>query len=363
MADFVFSKGFWVTCDILRMKEGDFVQKEIRQKGDVLNHEGVITPGYSTHEYLRYSRAMVKAKPFRLKEWDFYQIEDEHGRFVLQLTYGHASYIGQIGVMMFDVARQEWLINESVLIPMATKRMNLPESAQENHEIVYEKGDFKVHFQCLNGQRSLRFQSPHFTCALHLQPLIDDVLVINIPFDDSPQHFYYNYKQNCMQVTGTITYAIDHIWHAKTLDDCRYYAILDWGRGVWPFHNEWFWSNGQGMVEGQLFGFNLGCGFGNTSAATENIFFYDNKPHKLGQVTITHEENFMAPWTLRDEEGRCDLRMIPEFDRITKDKILFVDNCTHQVFGRFYGTVTLDDERRLMVDGLPAFAEHAVNNW
>ncbi|MEG1699211.1 MAG: DUF2804 family protein [Oscillospiraceae bacterium] len=43
--------------------------------------------------------------------------------------------------------------------------------------------------------------------------------------------------------------------------------------------------------------------------------------------------------------------------------MLFVDNCCHQMFGEFSGKAVLDDGTVLEVKGLPAFAEHAVNNW
>ena len=36
-------------------------------------------------------------------------------------------------------------------------------------------------------------------------------------------------------------------------------------------HNEWYWSNGSGRLDGEMFGFNLGCGFGNTDTASENL--------------------------------------------------------------------------------------------
>ena len=71
----------------------------------------------------------------------------------------------------------------------------------------------------------------------------------------------------------------------------------------------------------------------------------------------------MAPWRLTDEEGRLELVMTPTWDRTTKTKVLFIDNCCHQVFGRFDGFAVLDDGTRLEIRELYAFAEHAVNNW
>jgi hypothetical protein len=112
-----------------------------------------------------------------------------------------------------------------------------------------------------------------------------------------------------------------------------------------------------------MFGFNLGCGFGDPSAATENILFYDGTAHKLAAVHFDLGSDYMAPWHLYDDEGRLDLVFTPVYDRTTKTKLLWVDNCCHQMFGSFRGFAVLDDGRRLSVENLISFAEHAVNNW
>ena len=133
------------------------------------------------------------------------------------------------------------------------------------------------------------------------------------------------------------------------------FGLLDWGRGVWPFHNEWYWSNGTGTVDGKIFGFNLGTGFGNTSQATENMLFYNGKYHKLGRVHFDLDTEYMKPWRLYDDEGRLDLTLTPCYDRTTRMKVLFVDNCCHQMFGGFSGRAVLDDGTVLQIDDLQAF--------
>ena len=132
---------------------------------------------------------------------------------------------------------------------------------------------------------------------------------------------------------------------------------------MWPFHNEWYWSNGTGMVNGKIFGFNLGTGFGNTSQATENMLFYDGGYCKIGRVRFERQADYNQPWHLYDEEGRLDLTLDPLYDRTTRTKVLFIDNCCHQMFGGFSGQAVLDDGTVLPIKNLPAFAEHAVNNW
>ena len=76
-----------------------------------------------------------------------------------------------------------------------------------------------------------------------------------------------------------------------------------------------------------------------------------------------NREDYMQPWKIRDREGRLDLVLTPCYDRTTKVKMLWVDNCCHQIFGTFRGTAVPDDGTVLNVHDIVSFAEHAVNNW
>lgn len=332
------------------------MQTHITKPGSVLNERGEIHAGYSERAVLSYKRSAIKAPFYRIKEWDFYQIQDNNK--CLQLTLGHASYAGQMSVMLFDYKKGEMLADFGTILVLPFSRLHLPESAEADSVVEYKKGKMRLSFRTQGKTRYLSFTSPGFEAEITLERKIDDSLVINVPFDEYKTAFYYNQKINCMSACGTV-----RCKDTQYTFDKDAYGLLDWGRGVWPFHNEWYWSNGTGLVGGELFGFNLGCGFGNTSAATENMLFYKGVCHKLGEVHFDLGTEYMKPWHLYDDEGRLDLTLKPEYDRTTKMKVLFVDNCTHQMFGDFSGTAVLDSGETLKIDALPAFAEHAVNNW
>ena len=336
------------------------MQTQITKPGPVLREDGSPVAGYTTQELLRYDRKAIRAKPWRIKEWDYYQVSDS--RYCLQMTYGHASYVGQVSILLFDFRKGEVLAKKSRLIPLPFGSMKLPASASRDSAVEYNKNKIFLRFEKQGTKRHLLCRWEDFQADVTLSPLIPHAMVINVPFPGNPRQFYYNHKINGMEALGTISWGQEKhtlVWGEQE----PAYGLLDWGRGVWPFSNEWFWSSGSGMAEGSLLGFNLGCGFGDTSKATENIFFYEGKAHKLGEVVISHQKDWMAPWRLIDREGRCDLTMTPLYDRTTRDKALFVNNCCHQVFGLFNGTLVLDDGSSLLVEDLPAFAEHAVNNW
>ncbi|MFR8664298.1 MAG: DUF2804 domain-containing protein [Ruthenibacterium sp.] len=331
-------------------------QQEIKTPGYVLDSRGVIQPGWAPRAVQTYRRADIKASPLRIKEWDFYQVSDREK--CLQFTFGHASYAGQAGIMLFDFKKGEMIADISKLIPFPFGSLHLPENAEEDSDVTYDKQGVHLRFKTEGETRFLSFSAPDFEATITLERTMPFSTVIQTPFKESPRMFYYNQKINCMTARGRAVYK----GRTYTFGEDAF-GLLDWGRGVWPYHNEWYWSNGTGPVAGQLFGFNLGRGFGDTSKATENMLFYGGEVTKLGQVHFDLGTAYMKPWHLYDDEGKLDLTLTPSFDRTTRIKALVVNNCCHQMFGMFEGAAVLADGTRLQIEELPAFAEHAVNNW
>ena len=102
---------------------------------------------------------------------------------------------------------------------------------------------------------------------LHLTDAPKESMVIVTPFKDHPEAFYYNQKINCMRVEGNIRLGSKEY----ICDPADTFAVLDWGRGVWTYDNTWYWGSASGLADGVPFGFNIGYGFGDTSAASENV--------------------------------------------------------------------------------------------
>lgn len=332
-------------------------QRMFTEPGPVLDAAGRPVAGYSTRPVLRYDRSAIRASAFRIKEWDFYQISNRN--LCLQFTYGHASYAGEVSIMFFDFRTGKWIERFDHMLALPFGRLHMPPDADADQTLAFDKGGVYMEYSVKAGVRTLRCKKDDFETEIVLRRENPEAVLINIPFAEKPTQFYYNHKINCMRAEGWAKKAGE----TYTFSPAESFGLLDWGRGVWPFHNEWYWSNGTGLVNGQVFGFNLGCGFGDTGAATENMLFYEGKAHKLGRVRITHEADWMAPWLLTDEEERIALTLTPTYDRTTRTKLLFIDNECHQVFGRFDGFAVLDDGRKLDISELYAFAEHAVNNW
>ena len=242
--------------------------------GDLLNENGeLIECGYATKLLKNYDRKAIKAKKWRIKEWDYYLVTNED--FGIAFTIADNGYMGLISASFLDFKkRTERTISPMVVMPMG--KMHMPPTS-ETGDVHFENKKVELSYYHEEGGRRLVLNMPNFENGF---PLIADILLTDIPedsmviatpFKEDPKAFYYNQKIVGMRAQGLIIHQGVEI----EVNPEKTFGILDWGRGVWTYENTWYWGAGNGLIDGKVFGFNIGYGFGDTSAATENMIFYE----------------------------------------------------------------------------------------
>lgn len=343
------------------------MQHEITRRVPLLDERGQLTePGYAKRMLWDYRRSAVKAGKLRIKEWDYYYIGND--RCGLALTVADNSYMGLDSISLLDFQERRQ-ITASPMRWLTLGKTGMPESSEYGDVDVTGK-NYGLHFKNQGDKRVLIAQMEKFGpmgslyAKIELTDMPDESMVIATPFD-KPGHFYYNQKVNCMRAAGEVVY------DQKTykFDPADSFAVLDWGRGVWTYHNTWYWGSASGLIDGVRFGFNIGCGFGNTAAATENMLFYDGKAHKLGRVEFNiptgenGRDDFMSRWSFTSDDGRFEMDFAPILDRASCTDVKLIKSDQHQVFGRFSGTAVLDDGTRIRLKDFMGFAEKVENKW
>ncbi|QBJ95753.1 DUF2804 domain-containing protein [Rhodococcus sp. ABRD24] len=345
------------------------------QPGELLDARGRLAEaGWASAEIRRYDRSAVSAPSWRIKEWDYYCIlTPDHG---LALTVADNGYMGLLGVSWLDFrARRE--CTENIVLPFPMGRMGLPASA-DTGDVVVDRKQMRLAFRHADGGRLLTVDHPGFDGgrglrgAVHLGPpatapsgrsagSAPDRMVIATPFPKAPKAFYYNQKINCLPARGEIIVGTTTF----EFDPATAFGVFDWGRGVWTYDNTWYWGSASGVVDGRPFGFNIGYGFGDTSAASENMVFVDGVAHKLDRVTFHLPEGTYdgAPWKFSSNDGRFEMLFEPIIDRAASTDLKVLRSIQHQVFGRFTGHVVLDDGSQVQVADLLGFAEEVRNRW
>jgi len=339
------------------------INHEITSVQPLLNKDGSLRePGWSRKQYQVYDRNKVKASKLRIKEWDYYLVLNED--FAGAFTISDDGYIGLQSVSLLNF-KEGWEHTETILNPFPMGRLKMPGTSSSG-DCVYRDKRLQMRFLNEWGKRRIIcdfakfYKGREFHCEIELEQPEMDTMVIATPWKEKKKAFYYNQKINCMRASGFMEY------DGKTyhfLPD-RDFGTLDWGRGVWTYDNRWYWGSGNAVINGKPFGFNIGYGFGDTSAASENMVFYDGVGHKLSQVLFhIPEDDYLKPWKFSSDDGRFEMDFRPVLDRAARTNALIIETDQHQVFGRMSGTVILDSGEKLEIKDMMCFAEDVHNRY
>ena len=343
------------------------MQHEITTRRPLLDERGRLTePGYTKGLLMDYDRNAIKGGALRIKEWDYYLIANND--YAVALTIADNSYMGLDGISLLDF-RKPWQHTSNVMSFMTLGKRHLPASSSKG-DVSNGTKKYSIRFKHNGDHRILSFHMDNFldgkpiSGEIRLENPEQESMVIVTPFAEKDTAFYYNQKINCLPASGSVEFDGQTYIFAKESS----FGVLDWGRGVWTYDNVWYWGSASGLADGVPFGFNIGYGFGDTSAASENMIFYGGKAHKLSQVTFNipmkdGKEDYMSPWTFTSDDGRFEMDFVPVIDRASCTDVKLICSDQHQVFGRFTGKAVLDDGKEIYIKDFLGFAEKVHNKW
>ena len=336
------------------------------KEGPLLDDKGnLCEAGYAFSLVKTYDRNKIKANKTRIKEWDYYYIGNNKQGIALTIDDNYLYGLGSVSILDFENKKY---ITKSSMKFFTKGKVNFPSSSKEGN-IIWEDKNYYLHFENKDKKRTLDVkvknydQDMPFEAHFELVETMDDSMVIATPFNKK-KHFYYNEKKNCMIASGYYIFGDNKVIFNS--EDTR--AILDWGRGVWTYKNTWYWSGLSGLFDKKEVGFNLGYGFGDTSAASENMLFYDKKAYKLNDVEFIIPKDqkgkydYLKPWKIRSKDGNIDLDFTPILDRSDNTDFLILKSLQHQVFGIFNGTIKTG-QLIVKFDNIVSFAERVTNYW
>jgi hypothetical protein len=342
------------------------MQNEILKRGPLLTEEGSLAnPGWARDLILDYKRSAVKANKLRIKEWDYYCIINHATKKAIALTVADNSYMGLLSATYLDL-NEPTQITKTKIKAFTNGKYNLPETSKSGNISVIQDGLF-IRFEKNGTDRILKVECKdlHKGCNLKAeitlyQPEDMDTMVIATPFSKDKKAFYYNQKINCMEASGELYFGEERVVFERK----NSFGVLDWGRGVWTYSNTWYWGSTSGLIDNVPFGFNIGYGFGDTSKATENMVFYNNKAHKLTDVTFhIPKDDYLKPWKFTSSDNRFEMDFTPIIDRNSNTNLVVLQSLQHQIFGLFSGRVILDGGEEIYIKNLLGFAEEVMNKW
>lgn len=342
------------------------VQREYTEPTQLLAHDGtLLSPGWARHNVFEYDRNKVR-HPMRRKEWDFYQISN--GKLMLQLSFANISLGGYISAVLVDLEHGKKLFAPTAFFLGGKDKYILPPKGDEPNYVKMTVGDAEFEFDTKETTRTLYFKQGQYEvrAQMDIMPGLENITTV-LPFKGYPDRYFMTTKQNCMPCECTYTAGDKTYFFSKEDTFCS----LDWGRVHTPYSLVWYWGNGSTYLydekgEKHIFGFEITWGIGDESNATETCLFYDGKAHKIGAVDVEYfpkPDRYMKPWHFVSEDGRFDMTMTPFFDNHGDTNAVVMRMHSHQVHGKWNGTVTLDDGTKLEIKDMYAFCEYVENRW
>jgi hypothetical protein len=312
-------------------------------------------------ENARFYRLARPFQAFRLKRWDYYGVTTPE--FFFSATLAHLGYAGTVFVYTLDFASGD-LREETLLVPLG-RGIRLPRNSDQG-DSTFDNGQVRITFRLEGIKRRVQVDWPAFDggqglsadVGLNLRPEHESMAIV-IPIHG--RRFYYNRKVNCLPAEGWVQRGEQR----TNLTPQDSLGNLDWGRGVWEYRSFWVWASASAFLpDRRTLGLNLGFGFGETSAATENAVILDGRIHKLGEVRFDYDSaDFMRPWRMTAPNGRLDLEFIPFKERVARSHVLLIQSEVHQMFGHYQGQVVTDDGETIPVQGVIGFAEEHHARW
>jgi hypothetical protein len=275
----------------------------------------------------------------RRKRWEYWGIVAAD--VIVGLTISSLDYAGVHSIYVLDRRNYAETVRAG-LDPLA-RRTRLPQRTGEGVASVDASG-IRLHFT----SSTLTARGP----GIALEAEIGgggDALAVVVPW--SRHRFQYTVKDVARPVTGTI----DLDGASLPLDG---FAVLDHGRGKWPYAITWNWAAGYGTVNGRRIGVQLGGQWTDGTGSTENALIVDGHLRIIDDDLLwTYDrDDWLRPWRITG--GGVDVTFTPFHERVDRTNLLVVASEIHQCFGTFTGRVL--DQR---IDGVVGWAEEARNRW
>ena len=171
--------------------------------------------------------------------------------------------------------------------------------------------------------------------------------VVSLPFPG--EGGMYSHK-GMFPVEGEIT--IGNQKHTLSAVDCL--ALLDDHKGYYPYVMRWDWVTSATHINGLAHGFNLTrnqCR--DPERHNENCAWIGDRIGTLPAVEFTRENvgDKSERWTIKDRDGRVDLRFEPTVPGDVRVNALIVDSRYRGPFGRFEGRLEPEGLDSFVVDG------------
>lgn len=336
------------------------LETELKSETNLCSRKGKLNPdaiGWSRHPL---HRCNLRRNWLRKKKWNYWCIYDDD--FLVSMTISDVDYAGLVFVYYLDLKTLE-LKEKTLTIPFG-RGIGLGELV--GNDAFYEKDGIRMtmtHEDETLPEIHLHYSDRDFYGAAAeidlIIPILPDHETMNVVIPWSRKRYQFTSKQFGLQASGSVKFGT----RQHQFKDAR--AVLDFGRGVWPYSSKWNWASLTSVDKNNTVALNMGAGWTDGTGYTENAIFLNGRIYKLSENILFeyNKDNYMAPWKIQTEKtGSIDLVFSPVYERVAASNLLVVASEVHQMFGYFSGQVKVGSNI-YPIEEVLGWAEDHVARW
>ncbi|PKQ32134.1 MAG: DUF2804 domain-containing protein [Actinobacteria bacterium HGW-Actinobacteria-2] len=284
----------------------------------------------------------------RNKRWEYWNVVTP--THVVALTVSSVDYAAVNEVWVFDRASEQTWGQAPTVLP--ARGVVLPASLGDGPASA-SAPNLSIQITPTATGTHLRAEIPGVSIDITVtRPEAHECLAVVVPW--SSKRFQYTVKDVALPAVGQLV--IDQTTYPVPATDS--WAVLDHGRGRWPYDITWNWGAGSGLVGGRPFGVQVGGKWTDGTGSTENGILIGTAMHKISEeLTWSYDvADWRRPWTIRG--GDLDAVFSPEYDRTARTNLGVIAASTDQCFGYWSGRFG-----EVSFEGIYGWAEHVHNRW
>jgi len=331
-------------------------ETEITEQVDLVRPDGRLNPeavGWTRRQLHNTDRiGRGRYARGRNKRWEYWNvITPSH---ILAMTISDIDYAGVHEVWLLDRERGE-AFGVNAISPLA-RRTTLPGTLGRGPARAHA-GDLAIAVDELDDGTRLRAITPRVRFDVVAQrPEGHEAMGVVVPW--SERLFQYTVKDVARPARGRLW--IDGVRHEIPEGS---WAVLDHGRGRWPYRVTWNWGAASGHSDGHTVGVQIGAKWTTGTGSTENAVVVDGVVHKISEeLTWEYDTaDWLRPWRMHGRHA--DLTFTPFYDKASATSLGVISTRGHQCFGHYNGWMLDSAGRRVQVRDLTGWAEEVTQRW
>ncbi len=289
----------------------------------------------------------------RTKRWEYWGVVTD--RFIVGLVVAGIDYLATASIYVLDRTTGEETKRDAIA-PFGRPRLSdEPGDGTARLRAGIGPTAVSIAIDDTPGRTTITARAKGVDLTLDVTRPDHDSLSVVVPWRE--RRFQYTVKDLANPVAGTLT--LDGTTH----DLGTGWAVLDRGRGRWPYAMTWNWGAGCGVVDGSTRAIQVGGKWTDGTGSTENAVFVDGVQHYIDEELSWQYDldDPASPWRVVGEHA--DVTLTPCHRRVERTNAVVVASTIYQALGTWSGWMLDASGTRVSVDGLTGWAEQAQNRW